>query len=99
MRRRLAILKSYRLRVALAVFAAAGVIAAAADKPLFRSKEKAAFADPRTVNFVRPGLNITINSAEVATDGKISVSFALTDPRGLPLDREGITTPGTVALS
>jgi len=99
MRRRLAILKSYRLRVALAVFAAAGVIAAAADKPLFRSKEKAAFADPRTISFVRPGLNITINSAEVATDGKISVSFALTDPKGLPLDREGITTPGTVGLS
>ena len=40
-----------------------------------------------------------MNSAEIASDGIISALFTISDPRGLPLDREGITTPGSVALS
>ena len=99
MKRRLSIFRQYRSRFALGILAAAAVVAVAADRPLFRPNEKAAFADPRTISFVRPGLNILINSAEVAADGMIGVSFALTDPRGLPLDREGISTPGAIALS
>ena len=99
MKRRLSIFRQYRSRFALGILAAAAVVAVAADRPLFRPNEKAAFADPRTISFVRPGLNILINSAEVAADGMIGVSFALTDPRGLPLDREGVSTPGAIALS
>jgi OmcA/MtrC family decaheme c-type cytochrome len=99
MKRWLSILWQYRSRLGAGVLAAAAVIATAADKPLFRPNEKAAFADPRTISFVRPGLNVAINSAEIAADGTISVLFSLTDPRGLPLDREGIATPGVVALS
>ena len=81
------------------LLAVAVALAGATDKPLFRPNEKAAFADPRTISFVRPGLSVRVNSAEIAADGTISVLFSLSDPRGLPLDREGITTPGTVALS
>lgn len=55
--------------------------------------------DERTVNFVRPGLSIQITRAEIATDGTLRVNFKLADPRGLPLDREGITTPGTINTS
>jgi OmcA/MtrC family decaheme c-type cytochrome len=55
--------------------------------------------DAQTVEFVRPGLTITINSAAIAANGTITVTYTLTDPNGLPLDTTGITTPGTIALS
>ena len=61
--------------------------------------EKAFFADDASVEFVRPGLNIKINSAAITSDGTITVLYTLTDPNGLPLDAAGVTTPGAVSLS
>jgi OmcA/MtrC family decaheme c-type cytochrome len=55
--------------------------------------------DERSVNFVRPGLRIQVIRADVAADGTLRVQFKLSDPQNLPLDREGITTPGTIATS
>jgi len=51
------------------------------------------------VAFVRPGLVVKITSAEIAPDGTISTVFSLTDPKGLPLDRLGVSTPGAVSLN
>src|SRR4051794_5604020 len=65
----------------------------------FSRNQKAMYAEPKLVAFVRPGLVITISSAQVAQDGTISVDFGLTDPKGAPLDRTGVTTPGAVSLS
>ena len=65
----------------------------------FNIHEKAYYADPSVVAFVRPGLVITINAASVAADGTINVSFSLTDPQGLPLDLAGVATPGAISLS
>jgi OmcA/MtrC family decaheme c-type cytochrome len=65
----------------------------------FTPHQKAYYADPNIVNFVRPGLVIQVTGATVAPDGKVSASFKLTDPKGLPLDRLGVNTPGTVTLS
>jgi OmcA/MtrC family decaheme c-type cytochrome len=48
---------------------------------------------------VRPGLVIKIVSASIAQDGTISVDYKITDPKGLPLDPAGITTPGAISLS
>jgi OmcA/MtrC family decaheme c-type cytochrome len=70
-----------------------------ADKPAFTKQQKAFYADPNLVDFVRPGLVVTINSASIASDGTITVQFTIADPKGLPLDRAGITTPGAVATS
>jgi hypothetical protein len=70
----------------------------AVTKPVDRNR-KAAYADPRLVAFVRPGLVIKITSAGIAQDGTISVAFSLTDPQGAPLDRTGVSTPGAVSLS
>lgn len=70
-----------------------------APKAVFTEHDKAFFADEKTVNFVRPGMVIKIDSAEVAADGTFNVVFSLSDPKGLPLDREGITTPGNVSVS
>jgi OmcA/MtrC family decaheme c-type cytochrome len=49
--------------------------------------------------FLRPGLNITINSATMASDGTITAVFALADPAGLTLDVAGVYTPGPISLS
>src|ERR1043166_8213170 len=70
----------------------------AAKKPLPRN-QKASYADPKMVAFVRPGLVIKITSAGIAQDGTISAIFSLTDPQGLPLDRTGVQTPGAISLT
>lgn len=56
------------------------------------------YLDEDMVNFVRPGLKIKITSASIISS-KISVRFTLTDPKGLPLDRNGVTTPGAVTTA
>jgi OmcA/MtrC family decaheme c-type cytochrome len=81
--------------------AALGVLIAicltgASKKHQYSPREKAFYADAATVQFVRPGLVITINSAQIASDGTITVVYTLTDPGGLPLDAAGVTTPGTI---
>jgi len=51
------------------------------------------------LDYVSPGLVITINSAQVSSTGAISVTYTLTDGKGLPLDATGVTTPGVVSLA
>ncbi len=68
-------------------------------KHQYSPRDKAFYADPALVDFVRPGLAITINSASISSTGAISVTYTLTDPSGLPLDAAGVTTPGAVALT
>ena len=83
------------------VLAMVGLVAASlasAPRRSYTPHEKAFFADAATVQFVRPGLAITINSATVAADGTITTVYTLSDPNGLPLDAGGVTTPGPVTL-
>ena len=74
-------------------------LAGASKRHPYSPHEKAFFLDDATVEFVRPGLNITVNSATIAADGTISAVYTVTDPNGLPLDAAGVTTPGTINLS
>jgi len=69
------------------------------SKTPYTPHQRAYYADPEQVYFVRPGLNITINSASISSSGTISVTYTIADPMGLPLDRTGVTTPGVVSLS
>jgi OmcA/MtrC family decaheme c-type cytochrome len=81
------------------VFAIVGLVAVSltsAPRKPYSPHEKAFYADPQ---FVQPGLTITVNSAAVAANGTITVTYTLTDPNGLPLDSAGVTTPGTISLS
>ena len=85
----------------MALFVVAGYLAlsGAPKKTGFTPRDKAYYADANTVNFVRPGLTMTIVSAKIATDGTITVDYKLADSKGLGLDRLGVQTPGTVAVS
>ena len=76
----------------------AASLASAPRRP-YSTHEKAFFADDPTVQFVRPGLVIGINSAQIGADGTISAVYTISDPQGLPLDSKGVTTPGTISLS
>ena len=87
-----------RLSVAFVLVVSAAVLLSSSDKPAFTAADKAFYADQNLVDFVRPGLVLKIISGEVAADGAMKVRFKLTDPKGLPLDREGITTPGAVSV-
>jgi len=71
----------------------------ASKKHQYSRQEKAFYADAATVEFVLPGLTITVNSATIAPDGTITVTYLLADPNGLPLDSAGVTTPGTISVS
>jgi OmcA/MtrC family decaheme c-type cytochrome len=88
-----------RAAAALAVLAGAALLIGKSDRPVFTASDKAYYADAALVQFVRPGLVLKITTADIAADGTIRVRFTLTDPKGLPLDKDGVTTPGPVTLS
>jgi OmcA/MtrC family decaheme c-type cytochrome len=85
-----------RLVLILAVMAGS-VVLVSSPGPQFADTDKAYYADPSLVNFVRPGLVIKILSAEIAGDGTIKTRVRFTDPMGLPLDKDGVTTPGRIS--
>src|ERR1039457_5343869 len=87
-----------RCAVALAVIAGAAVLSSATRNG-FTPRDKAYYADQNTINFVRPGLTITIVSAKIAADGTLSVDYKLSDADGLGLDRVGVATPGAISPS
>jgi OmcA/MtrC family decaheme c-type cytochrome len=68
-------------------------------KSPFSPHQKAFYMTPEQVSFVRPGLVLKILTASIDADGKIQVRFKVTDPRGLALDRLGVSTPGVVGTS
>jgi OmcA/MtrC family decaheme c-type cytochrome len=68
-------------------------------KSSFSQRDKAYWAPKALLDFVNPGLNITINAASINSAGAISVTYTLTDPSGLPLDAAGATTPGAISLA
>jgi OmcA/MtrC family decaheme c-type cytochrome len=70
-----------------------------ADGPEYTTDQLAYYADAAQVAFVRPGLVLKIISATVASDGTVAARYTVTDPQGLPLDRNGVYTPGTVGRS
>ncbi len=69
------------------------------ERTAFTRRDKAFFADPNVVAFVRPGLKLQITGATVAADGTITVQYSVTDPQGLPLELAGVNTPGMIAPS
>src|SRR5271170_5348110 len=87
------------LRIAAFVALIALCLTGQTKKHQYSPREKAFYADAAVVDFVRPGLAITINSASISSAGVISVTYTLADPEGLPLDAAGVNTPGVVSLA
>ncbi len=87
-----------RILAVLLLVAGAAALVGGSKSP-YTPRDKAFFADQALVDFVLPGLNITIDSASISNAGVISVTYTLTDPTGLPLDAAGATTPGVISLA
>ena len=92
-------LKSFRWTPILLLIPVTAMSVATPPKKRFSADSpKPPRADQFQVDFVRPGIQVKIVSASVAQDGTISARVTIADPKGLPLDRDGITTPGAVSL-
>ena len=88
------------IRSILAIIVLVGAIGLQSeDSYSFSKREKAYFASASVINFVRPGLVFKIASAQIAQDGTITARVLVTDPKGIPLDRDGINTAGAVSIS
>ena len=81
----------------LVTFLMGALVLTSADGPHWTTNDKPYYADQAMVNFVRPGLKIQILSAGIANDGTITARVKFTDPAGLPLDKDGVTTPGKIS--
>jgi OmcA/MtrC family decaheme c-type cytochrome len=63
----------------------------------YSSSQREAYLTPDQLDYIRPGLKVTINSVSNMEAGKKPVvEFTITDDFGNPLDRTGATTVGTV---
>ncbi|MCB9386088.1 MAG: OmcA/MtrC family decaheme c-type cytochrome [Bryobacterales bacterium] len=83
--------------IALAVCGAG--LAHAGDAKALTPKDKAFYLSEKEQSFIRPGLDFQITSAEAATDGTVTYVFTVKDPKGAPLDLDGVTTPGAISVS
>ncbi|MBI4908660.1 MAG: OmcA/MtrC family decaheme c-type cytochrome [Acidobacteria bacterium] len=94
-------IRNKRLLIALGAAILLLLVGAGLGAPskLYKSNDKAAYLDERTLNFVRPGLRFQISKVDVGSDGVVKAYFKITDTVGAGLDRAGITTPGVVNSS
>src|SRR5690349_10111000 len=97
MKTRLTVSKVARIASLITILPGAVLLTSATKLPFFTANDKAFYASSDAVNFVRPGLVIKILSAEIATDGTMKAKVRFTDPQGLPLDKDGVTTPGKIS--
>jgi hypothetical protein len=65
----------------------------------FTEVDKEFYLTEAELSFIRPGLVLEIIDTGIPADLQPEVTFKITDPAGLPLDREGIFTPGPVSTS
>lgn len=87
------------LTIAVGLVAAMAAVAERPAKQVYGPHDQAYYLPKAVVDIARPGLVITIQSASIASNGTISVTYTIADPSGLPLDIAGVTTPGPVTLS
>ncbi len=85
----------------LFLFGAANLAAKSesAEGGFYTTKDSEFYLTPEQLLFIRPGLVMTITDVVIPSDRKPEVTFTLADPAGLPLDRDGINTPGPVSTS
>ena len=84
----------------LSLLIVGGVLTGAGEgvKKKYLPSDKEFYVSPADIAFLRPGLNIDIQSVAVS-GSTVTATFRLSDNDGQPLDRTGIETPGTVSTS
>ncbi|MEO8215550.1 MAG: OmcA/MtrC family decaheme c-type cytochrome [Acidobacteriota bacterium] len=65
----------------------------------FASTEIESFLSPESIEFIRPGLKIKVNSVVIGSDRRPVVDLTITDSLDQPLDRLGKITPGAISIS
>lgn len=70
----------------------------AVDNGYYTTKDKEFYLTPEQLLFIRPGLEITILDVAIPADMQPEITYSITDPAGLPLDHDGVFTPGTVDM-
>ncbi|MBI4907969.1 MAG: OmcA/MtrC family decaheme c-type cytochrome [Acidobacteria bacterium] len=88
----------FRILTALVLLVLAGTLVSAPKSP-FTPKDKAFYLSERDISYIRPGLVVKVLSASIAADGTVTARIRFADPKDVPLDRAGITTPGPIGAS
>jgi OmcA/MtrC family decaheme c-type cytochrome len=68
-------------------------------KVMYTTHEKEHYLSEAQVEYVRPGLKITVNSITINDSLHPVVNVTYTDDLGVPLDRSGRLTPGPISMS
>jgi OmcA/MtrC family decaheme c-type cytochrome len=66
---------------------------------MYTAQQKEHYLSKAEVEYIRPGLTITVNSVTIGDDRRPVVDLTYTDDLGVPLDRAGRLTPGAVSIS
>ena len=82
------------------IFGATNVAAkaGAVDSGAFTTKDKEFYLTPEDILFIRPGLEVEILDVVIPADLQLEVTYSITDPGGMPLDADGVYTPGEVTM-
>ena len=70
----------------------------AADGGFYTTQDIEFYLAPEDLFFIRPGLEIEILDVTIPADMQPEVTYTISDPGGLPLDHDGISTPGAVDM-
>ncbi len=93
----------YRSWIVWMLVLASGIlIAARLDLDIFdryNPLDKESYLTREQILFIRPGLELEILNVFLPEDLRVEVTYSIKDPMGLPLDRDGIFTPGPVSAS
>lgn len=92
------------LLAASALLGAAGVATLAAasgdgNGAGYTAADREFYLTESQVAFIRPGLELEVLDVTIPSDLQPEVTFLISDPAGLPLDRDGVFTPGSVSTS
>lgn len=85
--------------IGIALVAVGAAVLTGYGVPKWSAADRAFYLSDREANFIRPGLVLKILDAQIETSGVIRARVRIADPQNQPLDREGIVTPGPIAIS
>ena len=85
--------------VGVAAVAGSAALLVGLGEPVWKQSDRAFYLSEKEANFIRPGLVLKILDAQIDTTGIVRTRFRIADPKDQPLDRDGIVTPGPVAVS